>query len=132
MGNRVSDRAGYQRALAAQRLDRQRNTETPDPRRITAALDLAGLYGPDVDRALGGEEPMVDRWESGELVPTRAQVDALAELTGQPVGFFYQPHRELAVWACGKDGCHRVETRPDPRTQPEPVAPVIPLGGPRR
>ena len=64
---------------------------TPTPERITTALDLRMLYGLEVDRALGGEEPMVDEWESGERVPTFAQVQALAELTGFPVKFFYQP-----------------------------------------
>ena len=52
------------------------------PARITQALDLRSLYGPEVDAALGVEEPTVDRWEAGELYPTWEQVVALADLTG--------------------------------------------------
>lgn len=68
----------------------------PEPSRITHALDNAGpamerLEGPEVDRALGVEEPTVDLWETGELVPTDEQVRRLAVLTGWPVGWFYQP-----------------------------------------
>jgi transcriptional regulator with XRE-family HTH domain len=71
------------------------------------ALDLRELYGPEVDQALGGEEPMVDEWESGERVPSLEQVQALAELTQFPVKFFYQPPpRPLDNgWLCGSGGC---------------------------
>jgi hypothetical protein len=80
--------------------------KTPTPERITAALDLRDLYGPEVDQALGGEEPMVDEWESGERVPTFEQIQALAKLTDFPVRFFYQPPPPpLPGWLCGKDGC---------------------------
>ncbi len=80
---------------------------TPVPERITTALDLRMLYGPEVDRALGGEEPMVDEWESGERVPSFEQVQALAELTGFPVKFFYEPPSPPVDdgWICGPDGC---------------------------
>ena len=82
--------------------------KTPTPERITTALDLCELYGPGVDEALGGEEPMVDEWESGARVPTLTQVEALAELTGFPVKFFYQPPGPSVDkgWLCGSDGCH--------------------------
>ncbi len=53
--------------------------KAPTPERITIALDMRELYGPEVDRALGGEEPMVDEWESGARVPDLAQIQALAE-----------------------------------------------------
>lgn len=80
---------------------------TPTPERITQALDLRELYGPEVDRALGGEEPMVDEWESGERVPTLEQVQALAELTGFPVRYFYLPPPPPLgpMWMCGSGGC---------------------------
>lgn len=55
---------------------------------ITRALDLRGLYGPEVDRACGVEEPAVDRWEAGELYPTWEQLEALARLTRLEPGFF--------------------------------------------
>jgi hypothetical protein len=80
----------------------------PTPERITAALDMAGLYGPEVDEALGGQEPMVDEWESGERIPTSEQIHALARLTGFPVKFFYRPAPPpmAGVIICGEDGCH--------------------------
>jgi hypothetical protein len=80
---------------------------TPTPQRITTALDMRELYGPEVDQALGGKEPMVDEWESGERIPTFAQMQALAMLTGFPVKFFYQPPPPPLDngWICGSDGC---------------------------
>jgi hypothetical protein len=66
----------------------------PVPARITLALDLRGLYGPQVDRDCGVEAPAVDEWEAGLRVPTRTQVEALAALTRMPVGYFYQPADE--------------------------------------
>ena len=83
--------------------------KTPTRERITAALDMRELYGPEVDQALGGEEPMVDEWESGARVPDLTQVQALAGLTGFPVWFFYQPPPPPDLkngWICGSDGCH--------------------------
>ncbi len=67
----------------------------PVPARITMALDAINAYGPEVDRALGGEEPMVDDWEAGKYLPTPEQVAKLAEMTGHPVEFFYRPADEL-------------------------------------
>ena len=84
---------------------------TPTPERITLALDLHELYGPEVDRALGGEEPMVDEWESGKRVPTFEQVQALAKLTRCPVRFFYKPPPPPDLkngWMCGADGCQHL------------------------
>jgi hypothetical protein len=77
-----------------------------DPSRITTALDYAELYGPEVDVALGGEEPMVDRWETGDLEPTAGQVVRLAALTGFPVGWFYRgPVAPLGPgWICQRSG----------------------------
>lgn len=71
------------------------------------ALDLTDQYGPEVDEALGGQEPMVDEWETGERVPTGEQVQALAKLTGFPLSFFYLPPPEdfTGGWLCGADGC---------------------------
>ena len=86
----------------------------PTPERITMALDLRELYGPEVDRALGGEEPMVDEWESGARVPTLEQVQALAKLTDFPVKFFYQPAPPPIDngWICGADGCAPLDGGP--------------------
>lgn len=130
----MSGRGGYWSAQLKQRMDREDlERVVPVPYRITTALDARGLYGPEVDRALGGEEPMVDLWESGDLVPTREQVEALAELTGYPVRFFYFPVTEVGGFGfhChGEDGieygatCDRVWLGP-----PAPDAQVIPLIG---
>ena len=81
--------------------------QTPTPERITMALDLCMLEGPEVDRALGGEEPMVDEWESGVRVPDLEQVQALAELTNFPIRFFYLPPPPPLPGGiiCGADGC---------------------------
>ncbi len=85
--------------------------QIPTPERITMALNLCMLYGPEVDRALGGEEPMVDEWESGVRVPDFTQIQALAGLTGYPVKFFYQPPpRPLGGgFICGTDGCQPLD-----------------------
>lgn len=87
--------------------DAERLNGPPTPERITAALDICEMYGPEVDEALGGKEPMVDEWETGERVPTKEQVNALARLTGFPVKFFYLPPPPPApgVFLCGEDGC---------------------------
>lgn len=87
----------------------------PTPERITSALDIRSLYGPEVDQALGGEEPMVDQWESGELVPTFEQVQRLAMLTDFPVKFFYQPPPPEITggWMCGRDGCRPLHGKDD-------------------
>jgi hypothetical protein len=81
--------------------------KTPTPERITMALNICELYGPEVDQALGGEEPMVDEWESGVRVPDLTQIQALAKLTGFPVRFFYRPPPPPLTggWMCGPDGC---------------------------
>lgn len=81
--------------------------KTPTPEWITIALDSCGLYGPEVDQALGGEEPMVDEWESGARVPSFAQLQALAEMTRFTVRFFYEPPPPplSGGWVCGSDGC---------------------------
>jgi hypothetical protein len=118
----LPDRQRYMQAARQQRLDREASP-TPVPERITAALDIRGLYGPEVDRACGVEEPAVDLWEAGDLVPTAEQVEALSRLTGFPVRFFYlpPPAKLGPVWLCSEDGCEAIDNRPD--------APVVPMTG---
>lgn len=91
----------------------ERRHGPPTPERITAALDIQGLYGPEVDEALGGQEPMVDEWETGERIPTAEQVEVLAQLTGFPVNFFYLPPPVPLTggWLCGEDGCEPLDGR---------------------
>lgn len=87
--------------------------KVPTPERITAALDLCALYGPEVDRILGGEEPMVDEWESGVRVPTFTQVQRLAALTLYPIRFFYMPPSPPVAggFMCGSGGCDELGDR---------------------
>jgi len=88
-----------QRPVSARRAEAHENwtltaegtAGAPNPYWITTALDDGRFNGPQVDRDLGGAEPMVDLWEVGELVPTFEQVDRLAVLTGKPRNYFYQP-----------------------------------------
>jgi hypothetical protein len=82
------------------------------PARITLALDFCGLEGPEVDTACGAAEPDVDMWELGLAVPAPEQVAKLAELTGFPVAYFYQPIKPgplagSAIFICrrGRRGC---------------------------
>ena len=98
----------------------------PYPYRITQALDLRGFHGPEVDIACGAVEPAVDRWETGDEVPTREQVERLAALTGFTVAFFFTPPgpRILRGVVCaidesGRDGqCDLFDDRPDARVVP--------------
>jgi len=93
----------------------------PVPARITMALDANELYGPEVDQACGVEEPAVDRWEAGTLIPTPEQIVALAALTRQPPEFFYEPiepgERHTRSFICDrskrKHGLTIVESRID-------------------
>lgn len=61
------------------------------PHRITLALDIRALYGPEVDEACGAKEPDVDDWEAGRKYPTWEQLTLLAALTGFDVRFFIVP-----------------------------------------
>lgn len=86
------------------------------PARITLALDYGGHEGPEVDIACGAQEPDVDLWECGELVPTEEQLRLLSTLTGFPVPFFYLPippgpllGGAGRMWICGRNGCESPE-----------------------
>jgi len=119
-----TSRQRYQSALIRQRDERLMASRDPNPSRITLALDAAGLWGPEVDRACGVEEPTVDLWESGELVPTREQVEALAKLCGvTPVMLYLDDPPCGPIWICSSDGCERVG-EPPPQLEPQPVAEV--------
>ncbi|MGW4488403.1 hypothetical protein ACWEOE_31730 [Amycolatopsis sp. NPDC004368] len=67
------------------------------PASITAALDMHGLYGPEVDEACGAREPDVDRWEAGDLYPTWDQLRKLADLCGVTPRFFTESHGRLGA-----------------------------------
>jgi hypothetical protein len=99
------DREKLIAAARRQQLERERSA-TPVPARITWALDLRELYGPEVDVACGVVEPAVDQWETGELVPTAEQIVLLAALTDFPVEFFYAPVEPgtTRTMLCGRGG----------------------------
>jgi hypothetical protein len=82
------------------------------PARITTALDLRSLYGPEVDIACGTVEPAVDEWEAGTRYPTWEQLLALAELTGMSPAYFTRPGPDvdtvMFICARGSRGGSRV------------------------
>lgn len=100
------------------------------PHRITLALNIRELYGPEVDAACGVAEPAVDEWEAGTRYPTWEQLLALAELTGYAPGFFIAPSdgRELGQ----SDGdvmfvCYRNRKNWNPRIEiPRPILAFTP------
>ena len=125
---KLTDRQKFQRVISDQHTA-DLLQHKPNPRRITSALDLRGLYGPEVDRDLGGEEPMVDEWESGKRIPTSEQIEALGRLTDFPPGYFYlptSPEELCPIIMCGTGGCEVINKEPHPS---EPTADVIPLFG---
>ena len=128
MDKRLTDRQKFRAVIEEQRSNRLLTSRAPNPRRITSALDIRMLEGPQVDRDLGGEEPMVDEWESGKRIPTPEQIEALADLTGFTPAFFYQddPPDLGPMILCGPKGCERTERAPHPS---DPTADVIPLFG---
>lgn len=92
------------------------------PWRVTMALNLRQLYGPEVDTACDAAEPDVDDWEAGTLYPRWEQVVLLAKLVGNPVGFFYQGGEPATgtIFICGGSAELRREMakpRPDPILQ---------------
>jgi transcriptional regulator with XRE-family HTH domain len=102
----------YADALTDQRIAER--GARPYPERITFALDAPAapgatgpLEGPGVDEFCGVAEPTVDLWETGELVPTAEQLEALATLTGYPVPFFFAeppPPFDGPGWLCIRSG----------------------------
>ncbi len=94
-------------------------TLRPNRERITLALNHRSLYGPEVDEALGVEEPTVDQWESGEVIPTTEDIGRLARLTGFMPRWFYGatlPEPNIGFMCGRRDKC--VPIAPDPEPQP--------------
>jgi hypothetical protein len=83
------------------------------------ALDAAGMFGPKVDGQLGGAEPMVDQWESGELVPSPHQIRLLSTLTGMAPEWFYldDPPQAGHIFICGR-GARSSKTPAKPKAPP--------------
>ncbi len=99
------DRSRWSKAAAPQRAERDIDQARVAydqrkliPARITQALDLRQLYGPEVDEACDAVEPDVDRWEAGELYPTWEQVLLLAKLTDFPPKYFFLPMSSTPEW----------------------------------
>ena len=109
----AAHRGAYVGAQMRQRNERLIATGRVVPARITMALDMRGLEGPEVDVACGGAEPDVDMWELGLAVPSREQVEKLADLTGFHPAYFYMPippgPLTGAITICGDHGCHTGE-----------------------
>lgn len=88
--------------------------EWPVPERITWALDMpqapgaeGPLEGPGVDEFCGVQEPTVDLWETGEVIPSEEELARLAELTGYSLEWFYRPVLDLSgpgTFMCVGDG----------------------------
>lgn len=60
--------------------------------RITCALDLRSMEGPEVDEALGvadAFDTVVDSWEDGTGLPSHDDIRRLATLTGMLPSWFY-------------------------------------------
>lgn len=120
----AAGRAAYQEALARQQEPKNKRWEqhllasgTVVPARITMAMDLAGLYGPEVDDRCGtfhgNPDGDIDRWEQALAVPSPEQVRLMAEATGFPIPWFYAPLEPGPtpgtgpIWICWRDrrGC---------------------------
>lgn len=87
----------YQHALYEQQAHQAWQQGRIYPHRITAALDLNNLQGPEIDQACGVKEPCVDMWEAGELYPTWTQLQALAKLCKVTTRFFTIPTPPIDV-----------------------------------
>jgi hypothetical protein len=102
-----------------------------NPRRITVALDRAGLVGPTADAKVGAQEPALDMWEAGQAVPTRAQLERLAELSRIPVDHFWLPDnaapRILVAFLCDRSKRNGGITLVSLETDPYPEIPRPPV-----
>lgn len=109
-------RQGYDDAARRQSEERLLRDGVPVPARMTIAL--GDLGGPDVDIRAGTFEGNpagdVDAWEDPDdpRLPTAGQVRLLAQLTGFPIGWFYEPYTPRLVrgMICWRDrrGCEEV------------------------
>lgn len=100
------------------------------PYRITAALNDAGLHGPDVDAQLGAQEPAVDHWEDGTLYPTFQQFLKLVARTRRPWRYFTPPPGHTPIRLQDTTMIYhdkRVATWPDPvlAFTPEAIASTL-------
>jgi hypothetical protein len=104
------DRRRYEQAAGAARREKLVRAGKVVPARITIALDLQGLHGPQVDEQVGtwhgNPDGDIDRWEQAIAVPSREQVQLLAALTGFPPAWFYEPIEAGPqpggpIWMCG-------------------------------
>lgn len=87
----------------------------PHPSRITHALNARQLYGPAVDTALDGAEPMVDEWEAGTRIPKPHQIELLAQLTAYPLDWFYRGPLQVGfLCGRGRGASSTITSDPDP------------------
>ncbi len=125
----ITDRVAYGTAQARVENERLIAAGKVVPARITLAMNLRGLEGPEVDIECGTVEGNrdpdagdVDMWELGLAVPTREQVELMAKLTDFPPAWFYRPMEPGPLLAgagsgeagflfmCGPGGCTIVES----------------------
>jgi hypothetical protein len=105
---RHATRAQQDRAARAEQLEQARQRWARGlirPWYITAALDMRGLDGPDVDL-----------WEAGEIYPTFDQLCALADLTEMLPIWFVTDHRpvdDAPIFICGR-GRRMITIEPRP------------------
>lgn len=59
--------------------------------RIRLARQRLGFSQPELAARLGVSKAAVSAWESALKVPRKDRIDALAKLSGLPVGWFYDP-----------------------------------------
>lgn len=146
VGQNADAREAYEAAVARQREEWLLANGTVVPARITMAMDMAGLSGPQVDRDCGtyhgNPDGDIDRWEQALAVPSPEQVRLMAKVTGCPIPFFYKPVTDLPrfgpTWISwgGRRGCELVASdvidergvllyegkpREAPDTLPEPL-----------
>lgn len=112
------DRRRYVEAAQKARTDNLIAAGRVVPARITIALDLRELHGPEIDEHVGtyhgNPDGDIDRWEQALAVPSREQVELLAKLTDFPLAWFYEPIKpgpftDGPIWMCGRGGCELVQ-----------------------
>jgi transcriptional regulator with XRE-family HTH domain len=58
-------------------------------RNIVRAREAIGLTQAELAAAIAIDRRQVSRWERGRVEPSHASLQRVADLTGQPFGYFY-------------------------------------------
>jgi hypothetical protein len=116
----IAGRVAFRQASTRQGDERRIAAGLVVPARITMALDVRGLDGPEIDEQVGtfhgNPSGDIDRWEQALAVPSREQVQLLGKLTDFPPAWFYRPippgpQFSGPVWICyrGRRGCRTLQ-----------------------